>query len=62
MSGVSKASVTRLRCALVEPHLKVKLTLMSPQLFFRERPLIFFRHFGSKSWSGVLRMFLSLKI
>jgi hypothetical protein len=34
MSDVSKTAVTRLRCALVEPHLKVKLTLMSPELFF----------------------------
>jgi len=62
MSDVSKAPVTRLRCALVEPHLKVKFTLMSPKLFFCESPLIFFSHFGSKSWSCVLWMFLSLKI
>lgn len=61
MSGISKASMPGLRSSLVVTHLQIKLTFGSPELILCECPLILFSHFGSKPWSSIFWMFLSLK-
>lgn len=58
VTGVSEATVSGLRCALVEAHLQVEFAFVSAQLLLSESALILVCHLGAESWSGEFRVLL----
>lgn len=58
VTRVSEATVSRLRCTLVEAHLQVEFAFMSAQLFFSESALVLISHLGPKAGSSIFWMLL----